>query len=69
VRTRTIGATEVGAIGLGEMQLSLADRPDEARAVATIHAALDDPRLGRRRGPGADRRPAGQTPLSGARRR
>jgi aryl-alcohol dehydrogenase-like predicted oxidoreductase len=41
VRTRTIGSTEVGAIGLGEMQLSLADRPDEDQGVRTIHAALD----------------------------
>jgi aryl-alcohol dehydrogenase-like predicted oxidoreductase len=41
VRTRTIGDTEVSAIGLGEMQLSLADRPDEDQAVRTIHAALD----------------------------
>jgi aryl-alcohol dehydrogenase-like predicted oxidoreductase len=41
VRTRTIGSTEVSAIGLGEMQLSLADRPDEAQGVRTIHAALD----------------------------
>jgi len=41
VRTRAIGDMEVGAIGLGEMQLSLADRPGEARGVATIHAALD----------------------------
>jgi aryl-alcohol dehydrogenase-like predicted oxidoreductase len=41
VRTRTIGSTEVGAIGLGEMQLSLAGRPDEAQGIRTIHAALD----------------------------
>jgi aryl-alcohol dehydrogenase-like predicted oxidoreductase len=41
VRTRTIGDIEVGAIGLGEMQLSLADRPDEDQGVRTIHAALD----------------------------
>src|SRR4051794_7668450 len=41
VRTRTIGSTEVGAVGLGELQLSLAGRPDEAQAIRTIHAALD----------------------------
>jgi aryl-alcohol dehydrogenase-like predicted oxidoreductase len=41
VRTRTIGTEQVSAIGLGEMQLSLADRPDEAQGVRTIHAALD----------------------------
>jgi aryl-alcohol dehydrogenase-like predicted oxidoreductase len=39
--TRRLGGLRVSAIGLGEMQLSLADRPDEARAVRTIHAALD----------------------------
>src|SRR4051795_12830910 len=38
---RRLGQVEVGAIGLGEMPMSLAGRPDEARAVATIHAALD----------------------------
>jgi aryl-alcohol dehydrogenase-like predicted oxidoreductase len=31
----------VGAIGLGAMPLSIEGRPDEDRAVATIHAALD----------------------------
>ena len=41
MRTRTIGTEQVSAIGLGEMQLSLADRPDEAQGVRTIHAALD----------------------------
>ena len=41
MRTRTIGTTEVSAVGLGEMQLSLADRPDEDQGVRTIHAALD----------------------------
>jgi aryl-alcohol dehydrogenase-like predicted oxidoreductase len=41
VRTRTIGARTVGAVGLGEMQLSLAGRPDEDQGVRTIHAALD----------------------------
>jgi aryl-alcohol dehydrogenase-like predicted oxidoreductase len=46
VQTRTIGTdstgtVEVSAIGLGEMPLSLADRPDREQAVATIRAALD----------------------------
>lgn len=39
--TRNIGSIEVSAIGLGGMPLSVDGRPDEARAVATIHAALD----------------------------
>jgi len=41
VRQRRLGEVEVGAIGLGEMPLSIAGRPDEARAVRTVHAALD----------------------------
>jgi aryl-alcohol dehydrogenase-like predicted oxidoreductase len=41
MRTRRIGDTQVSAIGLGGMPLSLEGRPDEQRAVATIHAALD----------------------------
>jgi aryl-alcohol dehydrogenase-like predicted oxidoreductase len=39
--TRRLGGLPVGAIGLGEMPLSLAGRPDEAQALRTIHAALD----------------------------
>ena len=39
--TRRLGGLRVSAIGLGEMPLSLAGRPDEAQAVRTIHAALD----------------------------
>jgi aryl-alcohol dehydrogenase-like predicted oxidoreductase len=38
---RWIGDRQVGAIGLGEMPMSIEGRPDEARSVATIHAALD----------------------------
>lgn len=38
---RHIGVVEVGAIGLGAMPLSIEGRPDEARAIATIHAALE----------------------------
>ncbi|MFE2326251.1 aldo/keto reductase [Streptomyces sp. NPDC059385] len=41
MRYRTIGHHTVSAIGLGAMPLSIEHRPDEARAVATIHAALD----------------------------
>lgn len=41
MRTRTIGDVEVSAIGLGEMPLSIEGRPDEERALRTIHAALD----------------------------
>jgi aryl-alcohol dehydrogenase-like predicted oxidoreductase len=38
---RRIGTREVGAIGLGEMPMSIEGRPDEARSIETIHAALD----------------------------
>ncbi|MER7984486.1 aldo/keto reductase [Streptomyces noursei] len=38
---RTIADTAVSAIGLGAMPLSIEDRPDETRAIATVHAALD----------------------------
>ena len=41
MRTRTIGSTQVSAIGLGEMQLSVDGRPDEDQGIRTIHAALD----------------------------
>lgn len=41
MRQRTIGKITVGAIGLGAMALSIEGRPDERRAVATVHAALD----------------------------
>jgi aryl-alcohol dehydrogenase-like predicted oxidoreductase len=39
--TRRLGGLQVGAIGLGEMPMSLAGRPDEDRSIRTIHAALD----------------------------
>jgi aryl-alcohol dehydrogenase-like predicted oxidoreductase len=39
--TRRLGGLRVSAIGLGEMPMSLAGRPDEAQSVRTIHAALD----------------------------
>ncbi|MFC5186935.1 aldo/keto reductase [Actinomadura harenae] len=38
---RTIGNTAVSAVGLGAMPLSIEHRPDEQRAIATLHAALD----------------------------
>jgi aryl-alcohol dehydrogenase-like predicted oxidoreductase len=38
---RQIGDTKVSAIGLGSMPMSIEGRPDEARSIATIHAALD----------------------------
>src|SRR5437870_5462561 len=39
--TRKIGDTEVSAIGLGGMPMSIEGRPDEARSIATIHAAVE----------------------------
>lgn len=39
--TRRIGDVAVHPIGLGEMPLSVEGRPDRARAIRTIHAALD----------------------------
>ncbi len=39
--TRRLGGLQVSAIGLGEMPMSLAGRPDEPQAIRTIHAALD----------------------------
>ncbi len=41
MKTRTIGTTTVSEIGLGGMPMSIEGRPDEARSIATIHAALD----------------------------
>jgi aryl-alcohol dehydrogenase-like predicted oxidoreductase len=46
VQTRTIGnptvgTAEVGEIGLGEMPMSLVDRPPEEQSIRTLHAALD----------------------------
>ncbi|MEU6001022.1 aldo/keto reductase [Streptomyces sp. NPDC047197] len=38
---RTLAHTAVSAIGLGAMPLSIEHRPDETRAIATVHAALD----------------------------
>lgn len=41
MRHRTLGDLTVGAVGLGAMPLSIEGHPDEARALATVHAALD----------------------------
>ncbi|THA25852.1 aldo/keto reductase [Streptomyces sp. RKND-216] len=41
MQTRRIGDAVVGAVGLGAMPLSVEGRPDEDRAFATLHAALD----------------------------
>jgi len=41
VKTRRIADLDVSAIGLGAMPMSIEGRPDEARSIATIHAALD----------------------------
>ena len=41
MQQRTIGPRSVSAIGLGGMPMSIEGRPDEARSIATIHAALD----------------------------
>ena len=41
MQTRRIGNLEVAAIGLGGMPMSIEGRPDEARSIATIHAALE----------------------------
>lgn len=41
MRTRLIADVAVSAVGLGAMPLSIEGRPDEDRAVATVHAALD----------------------------
>ncbi|MFE2586735.1 aldo/keto reductase [Streptomyces sp. NPDC059378] len=38
---RRLGGLPVSAIGLGAMPLSIEGRPDERRALATVHAALD----------------------------
>ncbi|WP_306328599.1 aldo/keto reductase [Streptomyces venezuelae] len=41
MRHRALGDLRVGAIGLGAMPLSIEGHPDETRALATVHAALD----------------------------
>jgi aryl-alcohol dehydrogenase-like predicted oxidoreductase len=41
MQLRTIGTHKVSAIGLGGMPMSIEGRPEPARSIATIHAALD----------------------------
>ncbi|MGW2743159.1 aldo/keto reductase [Streptomyces sp. NPDC001450] len=41
MRYRTLGGLKVSTVGLGAMPLSIEGRPDEGRALATVHAALD----------------------------
>jgi aryl-alcohol dehydrogenase-like predicted oxidoreductase len=41
MKQRSIGNTQVGAIGLGGMPMSIEGRPETERSVRTIHAALD----------------------------
>lgn len=41
MQQRRIGDRHVSAIGLGGMPMSIEGRPDQARAIRTIHAALD----------------------------
>ncbi|MEU5768434.1 aldo/keto reductase [Streptomyces asoensis] len=41
MQNRRIGDLDVSAIGLGAMPMSIEGRPDEARSLATVHAALD----------------------------
>ncbi|AZM58410.1 MULTISPECIES: aldo/keto reductase [unclassified Streptomyces] len=41
MHTRRIGDVEVGAVGLGAMPMSIEGRPDEARSLDTLRAALD----------------------------
>ena len=41
MKQRSLGNRTVGAIGLGGMPMSIEGRPDQARSIATIHAALD----------------------------
>lgn len=41
MKHRAIGTRSVSAIGLGGMPMSIEGRPDTARSITTIHAALD----------------------------
>jgi len=41
MKNRAIGTTTVSEIGLGGMPMSIEGRPEEARSIATIHAALE----------------------------
>jgi len=39
--TRFLAGVDIHPIGLGEMPMSLAGRPDKEQSIRTIHAALD----------------------------
>ena len=39
MQMRRIGDTKISAIGLGGMLMSIEGRPEQARSIATIHAA------------------------------
>jgi aryl-alcohol dehydrogenase-like predicted oxidoreductase len=41
IGNEAVGSVEIGAIGLGEMPLSVEGRPGRERAIRTVHAALD----------------------------
>lgn len=41
MQQRQLGDRTVGAIGLGGMPMSIEGRPDEARSIAAVHAALE----------------------------
>jgi len=42
MKTRQIAGRTVSSIGLGGMPMSIEGRPDDARSIATIHAALEE---------------------------
>jgi len=41
MQSRELGDVRVSSIGLGGLPMSVEGRPDAARSIATIHAALD----------------------------
>ncbi|BDZ61636.1 aldo-keto reductase IolS [Demequina sediminis] len=41
MKQRTLGGRTVGAIGLGGMPMSIEGRPDAARSIAAVHAAVE----------------------------
>lgn len=41
MQQRTLGGRTVGAIGLGGMPMSIEGRPDAARSIAAVHAAVE----------------------------
>ncbi|THJ68540.1 aldo/keto reductase [Arthrobacter echini] len=41
MQQRSLGGTQVSAVGLGGMPMSIEGRPNEDRSIRTIHAALD----------------------------